>query len=944
MENGAERIRSEAERVFYRLLRSLPPGTSPESTELLRSQPEELHQELRRILEDYRFLRAALGGNAGIERIPRELGDFELRRKLGEGGMGEVWEAHQHSLNREVALKLLVRQTPLPSKALERFRREAEAGARLNHPGIVAVYEVGEHEGVPFIAQELVAGGRTLADLIAENQALPFVPENHYRKQAEVIQHAAEALAAGHEAGILHRDVKPGNILLAPGGRPKISDFGLARILGDRTLTLTGENAGTPSYMSPEQAAGHLARVDQRSDIFSLGVTLYETLTLTRPFQGDTAVEIYRKILDLDPPDPRKLRSRIPLDLSVICLKAMEKDPARRYSSMTAFAADLRRFLDHQPILARPPGPFSRARKFQRRHPAIAAGVSVAVLAFAGITGLFFRAVRAETRAVAEKTRVLRLSVAEDLRELKERAAPLWPATPERIKEYQEWLDDADTLRENRVKLQATLEELQSRALPWSPEEQRHDRETHPLAGKLASKKEALKVFRGELSERLDQDPGKLDPHEAASRKGDIDFDRRRIAQLEGEIPHLEALVASRRTWTFPSREEKWWESALRRLVSDLGEFFDPRIGLASGFEPGQGPGIGKRLDLARRAAAVVEDREAVRLWQEAIAAIADEELCPAYHGLRIPAQSGLLPLGKDPQSGLWEFAHAQSGEAPARNPRSGELSLVEESGMVLVLLPGGTFRMGAQDSDPSAPGYDPQAYLDESPVQEIALDPFFLSKYEMTQAQWLRFMDDNPSQLDSDYDLPGYTINLLHPVESVSWEECRKTLERLDLELPTEAQWEYAARAGTSSPWWTGPERETLQGAANLADQSAAKGGAGWPALQDWPGLDDGFPLHAPVDALHPNAFGLHHVTGNVMEWCADGYAKDSYQKEAAPGNGQRVLTNKNSRCVRGGAFNGTAAASRSSKRAGFNKDSHVYFVGVRPSRRIEGLPKRTR
>jgi formylglycine-generating enzyme required for sulfatase activity len=292
-----------------------------------------------------------------------------------------------------------------------------------------------------------------------------------------------------------------------------------------------------------------------------------------------------------------------------------------------------------------------------------------------------------------------------------------------------------------------------------------------------------------------------------------------------------------------------------------------------------------------------------------------------------------LLPLGPDPTSGLWEFAHLITG-APARRGADGRLAMNEATGLVLVLLPGGSFWMGAQSSDPGARNYDPDAGADEGPVHAVELSAFFLSKFEMTQGQWLRLVGRNPSYHQSSDHAP----TLLHPVEQVSWLDCAKWLPRAGLTLPSEAQWEYGARAGTDTPWWTGAERETLRTAraANLADRSAARAGATWGEIKDWPELDDGWFAHAPAGALAPNAFGLHEVHGNLWEWCLDGYDRDFYAQSPAR-DPVAPWENAAVRVDRGGSFNYAAAVARSANRNNATSSLADVILGVRPARAIE-------
>ena len=324
------------------------------------------------------------------ESLSGTISGYRLIRELGAGGMGTVYEAEQVALGRRVALKVLPSSMGFSSRAVRRFRREAEAGGRQRHPGIVSVYDVGEADGVHFIAQELVEGGRTLSDALHEARQQPQLPANYYRRTARLFIEIAQALQHAHDSGVVHLDIKPSNILLERGGRPKVADFGVARVENALGLSQTGQFAGTPFYMSPEQVTGRIG-LDNRSDIFSLGATLYEALSFRRAFDGDTSRQVMEKILLESPPDPQLQRSLLPRDLAAICLQALEKNRERRYASMADLAEDLARFLEGEPVTARPPGRLRRARMWLRRHPVLGASGAVAAAAFVVVAGLLFQ-------------------------------------------------------------------------------------------------------------------------------------------------------------------------------------------------------------------------------------------------------------------------------------------------------------------------------------------------------------------------------------------------------------------------------------------------------------------------------------------------------------------------------------------------------------------------
>lgn len=356
---------------------------------------------------------------------PLSLGDFELLRQIGRGGMGIVYEAWQKSQNRRLALKVLNGGLGLTHRAVERFRREAEAAARLHHTNIVPVYTTGVVDDTYFYAMELV-DGPSLDQVLARLRSGPHqeppppgasAPDRSngtpppgpaetvaYQRErsaplsddtgplpawsptsssaldsgsggpyfdtvARMAAEVAEALDYAHRSAIVHRDIKPSNLLLSPDGRVSLNDFGLARVLEQPGMTMTGEFVGTPMYMSPEQIAAGRAPLDHRTDVYSLGATLYELLTLRPPFSGERRDQVIAQIHHKEPRPPRRINTRVPVDLETICLKALEKDPVRRYQTAGAMAEDLRRYVNRYAVAARRTGPVGRLVKWSRRNP-----------------------------------------------------------------------------------------------------------------------------------------------------------------------------------------------------------------------------------------------------------------------------------------------------------------------------------------------------------------------------------------------------------------------------------------------------------------------------------------------------------------------------------------------------------------------------------------------
>ncbi len=874
---------------------------------------------------------------------------YRLLGEVARGGMGAILKIWDDDLRRALAMKVVLGsddsstgETPaIDPQTLGRFLEEAQITGQLDHPGIVPVHELGlDANGRVYFTMRLVRGEelRTIFEHVRDG-----TDGWNATRALGVMLKVCEAMSYAHSKGVIHRDLKPGNVMVGKFGEVYVMDWGLARVLGRadkhdlrikpqpsstmsrvRTerretgsetpdsplITMDGDIVGTPSYMPPEQARGQLDALGPHSDVYSVGAMLYQLVSGEMPYVPHGArmspYTILNAVLQGPPSSLLQFAPETPAELIAIVEKAMAREITERYSTVQSLADDLRAYIEGRVVRAYETGAWAETRKWVQRNKPLATSIAAAlIVAVAGAVAFAMEADEANQRATDESAAkaeaqrnaeaeklaradadhnaavaeqktadVLSLSAQKDLDDLVSEAETMWPAHPAMIPKYESWLSRAKELIDGRP---ADL-------------------------AKGVKKRPSLAEHKAKLAELRAKAKPLTDEHSTSERGG----------------------------FAYDDPEAAWWDRQLSKLIADLEALRDPKSGLMSDTlaEP-FGWGVTKRYIFAKE----IEERsvtgsDAQRRWAEAIAAIKSS---PRYGGLVLKPQLGLLPIGADPESGLWEFAHLQTGEPPVRGP-DGKLVLTEAMGLVFVLIPGGKFWMGAQKSDPNGQNYDPQSRDDESPVHEVELSPYFLSKYEMTQGQWQRIAAHNPSGYQ-----PPNTLapTLLHPVEQVNWIECKTLTERLALSLPSEAQWENGARGGTETAWWTGAERESLRGKVNLADQSAKRAGAPWSDVNDWPDLDDGSALHSEVGHYAANGFGLCEVAGNVWEWCLDGFDIAFYKRSpkvdpVAPwvGSADRVL--------RGGSFALAASVARSAIRDNNPPGDASFNLGLRPAKGI--------
>jgi formylglycine-generating enzyme required for sulfatase activity len=721
-------------------------------------------------------------------------GRYQIVRPLGRGGMGAVYLARDNRLDRDVALKLPYLWGDEDSEFLHRFQREARAAAGLRHPNICPVYDVGEHEGQPFLVMAYIEG-ELLSDHLKKRTS-PMEPQEALR----LVRKLAQAMRVAHERGIIHRDLKPANIMLDLDAVPIVMDFGLAR-REDReesVRTQSGQQMGTPPYMPLEQFEGKVEKVGIRSDIYSLGVILFELLSGRRPYEGNV-LQIYAQLQRADPPTPSSFRPGLESALDLVCRKAMAKEPGDRFSTMGEFDEALREIANPRQVQESPPVPateLSRPPGDERDRSPAAVDV------------------------VHEEPPARRMR--------KVWALPVVAAAPLLILGLFLW-SRRPIVNEPGPPLTVAVNE------PGPPS----------TAVTTSDSEKAGTVTR--LASRIPVEVDQTSPSPPVN--------------IPPKVENASKAVSTKPEGPLPKKAEP-----------------SPTTPPASPREP--------------------------------VAA---------------------APRGPVPE--------------PAIPPRE---IMSKATGMVLMRIDPGEFLMGSTDSDK-------EAEADEKPAHRVRITrPFYLGRDEVTVGQFRRFMAASGYRSEAERDGkggwgwneakklsmqnlkyswrdPGFPQTDEHPVVNVSWNDAVAFCEWLGkadsrvYRLPTEAEWEYACRAGTKTRYWSGDSAETLATAGNLADASARRKYLEWTTISG----TDGFVYTAPVGQFRANAFGIHDMHGNVWEWCGDGYAGDYYKESPPadpPGPSQAPF-----RVVRGGSCFGNPHSFRSACRGKHPPDYRFNFLGFR-------------
>jgi len=838
-------------------------------------------------------------------KVLQNFGDYELMQEIARGGMGVVYKARQVTLNRVVAVKMILGGQLAGPKDVQRFHTEAEAAAQLDHPGIVPIYEVGEQDGQHYFSMGFVEG-QSLAKRVAE---VPLEP----RAAAEIVKTVAEAVQYAHARGVIHRDLKPGNILLDKEGKPRVTDFGLAKLTESGSdLTGTGQVLGTPSYMPPEQAAGKIEQIGPLADVYSLGAILYCLLTGRPPFQAASPMDTLLQVLEQEPVPLRELNPKIPRDLETIAIKCLEKGPARRYQSAQEVAKELQRFLTSEPIVARPISVIERGWRWCKRRPLIPS-VVIAILSISIVAGLVFRHMAAVQRQQSlQREVVTAVDAVQNSRGLAIRF----------------------TLRDlERLPRELVLAELDRRYANAEPQ--------HKLG--LASARAAYddvdvdylcSQIQRAAADEVDNLVSALGKAREASMKAIEALAKQAESEqewrLKGRLAVVALHLADDRLAADMCRIDERPDPIQRTLFIDEVSTWHGNVApLAASCQALVDPGLRSGLCLAVGSISYDRSNDAEKeAWKSVLAEWYKTAPDTATHS-----------------SAGWALRQWGIGAPPlsgTSKPSDGQRWFVNSLGLTLL-----KFEPGAFVRKDEIPGANEQTVrLTRS---------FFLGDREISVGQFQQFIDDAsyPSE-EKPEKWPGPDEKISptpdHPVQMVNWydavlfcnwlsrkegrtacyERTGKTVkfqngQNQDVEydewkllengtgyrLPTEAECQYACRAGTTTDFASGTDAELLRHYAVYVTGSMRGASACGSKL--------------------PNGWGLFDMHGNVWEWCHDQhrqYGDGDVNDPVGPcGGGSEQMG-------WGGGWDNYAMYCRSSGYRGWSQaDSRRYNCGFRPA-----------
>ena len=886
--------RAAAERFLSAYIQELDSNEEIDVDAVCKSHPEH-ESEIREIVGEWQDLLGMLDQTQTIVRseshdsvasndLLARLKDrafsetrYEMQEEIGRGGMGIVLSVWDRDLRRQDAMKVMRKgrdrgQKSDHSIALDRFLEEAQITGQLDHPGIVPVYELGMKESGQVYFTMPHVKGQTLETILDLTKR-----EEDGWTQARtlgVLLKACEAMAYAHAKNVIHRDLKPANIMVGHFGEVYVMDWGLARILGVETK-------GVDRQVSPKFEVRTDRRdfrdSDRHSPLLTADGDVVGTPAYMSPEQASGDLENIGQPSDVYALGAilyHLLAGRMPFgdehDVSPRATWArVKKGPPKSIAELAPKAS---------------PELIAICEKAMAREPTHRYGSTVEL--------------EEDLRAYLEDrvVRAHRTGAVVELRKWMRRNRLLAAACMIAVVFLIAGLGVASfliaQLNEEKEKLSATKDDLAE-----SLKDYQHIADPE--------------VFDG-LVEVAENDLWPRRPEQVSRMQSWL----KRVRELVVRFPqHVEALGDLQEkgeqldgsTWKFQEPEDELQFAVLSKFVAELNKAKEP-------------DGLIKQVEARITVAEEVVQRTIEDHMDDWEVAIEEIKETPQYNNLDLPSQVGLIPLEADPDSELWEFFLWESGDRPARDPETQRWRIKRETGIVMVLVPGGTFSMGATRAS-QGPNFDPHAKPDEGPVHPVTLEPFFISKFEITQGQWTRIMNKNESVFAAEPNA------LSRPVEEVTWHQCQIAMNRLGLRLPTEAQWEYACRAGTTTAWSSGNDKQDLIDFCNLADQSLDAFLDTPIKNEDW---DDGFDKPAVVGSLAPNAFGLHDMHGNVFEWCRDSFAR--FDVDAQPLDGLRSIDPKGLKIMKGGGFHSPAREVRSAARLRNSPTFRNWDLGCRP------------